>query len=638
MSRTSAFNHKSVPSFTTSVARCGVRGALRPFLRREDIAFVAALVVPEGTADYYRRAASSLLQDAVPVDRNYNELAVVFTLVEQPVDPRSVFDWMKKGRQIVVVTERRDNLPAEFVAGADLIAEVGRPSPEHFVAAAMEVRLPGMTREHAEFLSGLSLDAVLASVRPTRPLMSSMRQLRRMVAVPTEPAELAEPVPETRLEDMHGYGEAREWGLRLADDLAAWKRGEIKWEDIDRGAVLCGPPGCGKTTYAKALAASCGVELVVTSAARWQAAGHLGDYLKAMRASFRQAALKSPSILFLDELDSVGSREARTDSDNYDYRRQAINGLLECLDPSEGREGVVVVGATNDVSAIDPALMRPGRLELRIDIPLPDARSRMGILQHHLKGQALSGDLSLFVRGTRGWSGADIERLARDARRLARRQRVPVSLEHLEEAMPERYTLSADELRNAAVHEAGHALVGVLLDIDVLRQVRVEREAMVRSGVQSIGITAFEPAAGRVKTVEYYDGRIAMLMGGIAAEKLVFGSHADGAGGDPSSDLVIASDIATRIERHYGFGESLTVVLGTGHRPLDALRSTDPELRRMVDLRLRSQFERAFTLLADYRRELDMLAAALVDMDFVDGEFVRALCAARSENTASVAP
>ena len=204
--------------------------------------------------------------------------------------------------------------------------------------------------------------------------------------------------------------------------------------------------------------------------------------------------------------------------------------------------------------------------------------------------------------------------------------------------MPERYTLSADELRNAAVHEAGHALVGVLLEIDVLHQVRVEREAMVRSGVQSIGITAFEPTAGRVKTVEYYDGRIAMLMGGIAAEKLVFGSHADGAGGDPSSDLMIASDIATRIERHYGFGESLTVVLGTGHRPLDALRSADPELRRMVDLRLRSQFERAFTLLADYRRELDMLADALVDNNFVDGEFVRALCAAKSGNTASVAP
>jgi len=636
MSYRLASRPQSPPHLVIAVARCGARNALRPFLRRENLAFIAVLIAPEGTVDYYRRAVSSLIQNPAHVDEYGNDTTSVFTVVENTIEPRSVYDRVKHARQVVAVTEKREYLPADFLAGADLVTEVVRPTPDHFIAAAREAKVRGMTREHAEFLSTVSFDTILVAVRRTRPLLSAVRQMMRMAAMATEPA--AEPAPETRLEDMHGYGEAREWGLRLAEDLAAWRRGEIEWEDVDRGAVLCGPPGCGKTTYAKALAASCGVELVVTSAARWQAAGHLGDYLKAMRASFKLATTKSPSILFLDELDSVGSREARTDSDNYDYRRQAINGLLECLDPSEGREGVVVVGATNDVSAIDPALMRSGRLELCIDIPLPDARSRVGILHHHLKGLALSEDLSLFVRATRGWSGADIERLARDARRLARRRRVPLSLEHLEEAMPERYTLSVEELRHAAIHEAGHALVGVLLESDVLRQVRVEREAMVRAGVQSIGITAFEPAMGRVRTVEYYDGRIAMLMGGIAAEKLVFGSHADGAGGDPSSDLMLASDIATRVERHYGFGEALTVVLGKGDRPLDSLRNGDPELRRLVDLRLRSQFERAFALLTDYRRELDTLAAALVENDFVDGEFVRALCTARSENTASVAP
>ncbi|MDW5314494.1 AAA family ATPase [Rhizobium sp. PL01] len=390
-----------------------------------------------------------------------------------------------------------------------------------------------------------------------------------------------------------------------------------------------GPPGCGKTTYAQALANSCEANLVVASAARWQAAGHLGDYLKAMRSAFTQAMKQKPCILFVDEFDSFGDREGEDDHAK-DYRRQVINGMLECLDPVEGREGVVVVGATNNPSAIDPALLRPGRLETLIEIPLPDATARVAILRHHLRDQAFGGELVRFALATRGWSGADIEKLARDARRLSRRRKVALSEDLLLEVMPARYVLSESEVRHTAVHEAGHALVGVVLACDVLNHVHIDRDAALQGGAQSVGMTVFKPEVGRVKRASYYDDRIAMLLGGIAAETLVYGSHADGAGGEPSSDLMLASDTATKLERHYGFGEVLSAELGKGNRPLEYLRGRDPELRSLVDARLKTQFNRAMALLSEHRQELDNLTDTLIDKGRVIGDEVRALLDVKS--------
>jgi ATP-dependent Zn protease len=148
-------------------------------------------------------------------------------------------------------------------------------------------------------------------------------------------------------------------------------------------------------------------------------------------------------------------------------------------------------------------------------------------------------------------------------------------------------------------------------------------------------MTVFEPEVGRVKTVSYYDDRITMLLGGIAAETLVYGCHADGAGGAPSSDLVLASDTATKLERHYGFGEVLSVELGKGDRPLEYLRDRDPKLRGLVDARLKTQFDRAVALLSERRQELDHLTEALVAKGHVIGDEVRALLGVKSRSTES---
>lgn len=624
------------PPLVIAVAQCGVRHVLRPFLRRKHLAFIAVLIAPEDTADYYRRAVSSLIQDPAHVDEYGNDTAVAFTVGQSTMEPRSVYDRIKHARQVVVVAEKREYLPADLLAGADLVADIASPTPGHFIAAAREANVPGMTRAHAEFLSTKSFDAILVAVRQTRPLMSSVRQMKRMAAKPAEPEPTPEKSTSVGLEDMHGYGKAKEWGLQLAADLRAWRDGDIPWDDVDRGALLFGPPGCGKTSYARALANSCGVKLINASAARWQASGHLGDYLKAMRSAFSDAAKSAPCILFIDEADSFGDREAGGDSDHRDYRRQVINGLLECLDPVEGREGVVVVAATNNPSAIDRALLRSGRLETSIEIPLPDAQARVAILRHHIRESPVHGDLARFVSGTAGWSGADIEKLARDARRLARRRGMPLDERVLMEAMPARYLLSDAELLRIAVHEAGHAIVGSVLGSETLVSVAIAREAPASGGIGSVGTTSFVPHRGAVRNAAYYDDWIAMLLAGTAAELVVLGDRADGAGGAPSSDLVLATDAATRVERQLGLGENLSADLGKGDRPLEHLRATDPDLRRLVERRLKTQFDRAVDLLAGYRPQLDRLVELLLSNGSVQGARVRDLLGEPTRNAASV--
>ena len=639
MSYRSINRPNSPPHLAIEVAKCGVRRALRPFLRRKNLAFIAVLIAPENTADYYRRAVSSLIEDPANADEYGNDPAVAFTVGESTIDARSFYGRIKYARQVVIITEKREYPPADFLAGADLVADIASPTTEHFIAAAREAKVPGMTEAHAEFLSTKSFDAILVSIRPTRPLMSSVRQMKRMEAKPVEPTPTPKASSAVGLEDMHGYGKAKDWGIQLAEDLNAWRAGEINWEDVDRGALLYGPPGCGKTSYAKALATTCSVELVVASAARWQSKGHLGDLLGAMRAAFTEATKKAPSVLFIDEFDSFGDRDGPTSDDHHrDYRRQVINGLLECLDPSEGREGVVVIGATNNPDGIDAALLRSGRLETMIEIPLPDAAARVEILRHHLKGDKIDGDLGKVVAATRSWSGADIEKLARDVRRLARRRQSTITESLLLEVMPKRYVMTANELRHAAVHEAGHAIVGLLLGCDVLVGVHIERDVPVGGARQSAGCASFEPADGIIRTSAHYDDRIAMLLGGIAAETVVFGFHADGAGGAPASDLALATDVATRAERHYGLGATLSVELGHGSHPLESIRKRDPELRRLVESRLRKQFDRAIRILTERRSDLDALVDRLVAHGHVTGDNVRAMLSRGSRDTASVVP
>jgi cell division protease FtsH len=185
------------------------------------------------------------------------------------------------------------------------------------------------------------------------------------------------------VETLSGYGQARGWALDLKADLSLWRQGSLAWSDMSTKLLLSGPPGTGKTTFAKALCNTLQVPMLATSLATMLEPGYLGDVLKAMTSAFETASDHAPAILFIDEFENIGKRSSGGDK-NTEYWNSVVNRMLELLDGANRTEGVIVVAATNFSDRIDPALLRSGRIETRIDIPLPDTTALAGILGHHL--------------------------------------------------------------------------------------------------------------------------------------------------------------------------------------------------------------------------------------------------------------
>ena len=191
-------------------------------------------------------------------------------------------------------------------------------------------------------------------------------------------------MPALRVEALAGYGEATDWALALKSDLELWKAGRLEWSEMSTRLLLAGPPGTGKTTFARALANTLQLRLYATSVGTWLEPSHLGDVLARMAAAFAEAEANAPCILFVDEIDGIGRRGAGA-RDYDDYWISVVNRALELLDGAVKSQGVIILGATNHPEAIDRALLRSGRLETRIDIPLPDVDALVAILRHHLK-------------------------------------------------------------------------------------------------------------------------------------------------------------------------------------------------------------------------------------------------------------
>lgn len=444
--------------------------------------------------------------------------------------------------------------------------------------------------------------------------------LTRLAALVSAPSGAGDTI---RLDDLHGMDAAVEWGRALARDLADYARGELKWRDIDRGALLAGPPGTGKTTWARALAAECDVPLVIGSFARWQASGtgHLGDMLSAMRKCFDDARRQVPSILFIDEIDSVGSRE-QFSGHNASYNQQVVNAFLELLDGVEGRDGVVVIGACNDPDTIDPAIRRPGRLDRFIKVSLPDLPALGKIFRFHLGADNLAdADLASVARLCLGASGADVEQYVRGARRRARTARRPMTIDDLMVEIRGEPSEPNPDAWRTTVHEAGHAVATAILRPGALLGVTVRPVGDIG------GATAARDDA--LPVLSQIEARLVCIMAGRAAERLILGQVSTGSGGDGTSDLARATVVAlqTIISFRMHGNEPPTWLGQPESADIGKVLLARPEVAARVDAMLTAAEDGADQFVAAHRKHIEVVAVLLARCESLSGGDVTAIIA-----------
>jgi len=448
-------------------------GGLHHVLRAQPC--IVGFVVPDDDdRRIYADAAKALMRemswDALGIqldllDTDYDVVTFEGGKLKRSADIGYLRDALASRLRFMAFASSVDDFPALFRTAADAILAPGLPDRRLLAGAIRQVLGQQPDEGLLDVAEGAAIGMLGFILRPGR----TRRQMIRLLevtrpGVPIVPDTPGRDEDRPTLDDLHGLGEAAERGRSLARDLADYQAGRIPWSDVDPGMLVSGPTGTGKTTFARALANTCGLNLHAHSLARWQSRGHMGDLLKAMRAAFDAAKRDAPCILFIDELDSFGDRE-RLSGKNENYEREVINGFLECLDGIGGREGVVVIGATNHPDLIDPAIRRPGRLDRHVVIPLPDLEARKGILRHHLRDALPDTDLTDAADRLEGASGAVIEQAVRDARRRARTDRRAMVNEDLLASLPKRVRLTDASFRRACVHEAGHAVVGYLLAV-----------------------------------------------------------------------------------------------------------------------------------------------------------------------------
>ena len=431
------------------------------------------------------------------------------------------------------------------------------------------------------------------------------------------------------LDRLHGMGEARQIAEDLIADIRAAQDGQIPWSAIDKGLLLIGAPGTGKTTLARAIAKESGVKFVAASAAKWQSAGSLDVHLRAMRADFAEAQRYAPTILFIDELDSIGSREDLS-GPNAVYQTDVINALLEEIQGFGPTGSVIVIGATNYPEKVDPALRRAGRLDQVVEIPLPNVEGLENIFGYHLSlfredggAQAPDVDQRALAELAFGLTGADVEFFVRGAARRARRENRPVAHNDLVAEVTRRPRrpdsaprLTAVEMHRVAVHEAGHTVARL---ISFTQGEDLTFASIIPRLDGTLGFTGFVPAKTHVLTRRMMFERLETTLAGRAAEEVVFGADeiGGGAGGsDTGCDLAVATRWAILIVCQSGLGDD-----GLLRWTIQPTAEQDAKIDDVINGAYRSIRGR----LQACRPLLDHVVAALTDKQELSGRELRQL-------------
>lgn len=392
-----------------------------------------------------------------------------------------------------------------------------------------------------------------------------------------------------------------------------------------RGCLLSGPPGTGKTLLAKAIAGEADVPFISCSASQFIEL-FVGLGASRIRGLFANARKKAPCIIFIDEIDAIGKQRggALVAGGGNDEREQTLNQLLTEMDGFSDNSGVVILGATNRPDVIDPALLRPGRFDRKIEVSLPTVGERKSILHVHSANKILDSnvDLSAVAQMSAGFSGADLANLMNEAAILAAREkRIQIRKKDIGEAfdkvtmgLPSSRVMSASAKRRVAYHESGHALVGALLpQFDSLGKVTIIPRGMAG------GVTQFLPGEEIVDsglvTKAYLESKIMVALGGKVAEEVVYGKDNTTTGA--SSDMSAVTDIATQMVRTFGFSRLGSLSIGPGASP-DLLADVDEEVRAIVQ----GCYDKTAALIRDNFSSLEALCNLLVERETVDGSDV----------------
>ena len=440
--------------------------------------------------------------------------------------------------------------------------------------------------------------------------------------------------PSTTFDDVAGYGGVKLEISEVVDFLKTPARFKDIGARIPKGILLVGPPGTGKTLLARAVAGEAGVPFMSVSGSDFMEM-FVGVGASRVRDLFATARKQAPAIVFIDEIDSIGRKRGAGLGGGHDEREQTLNQLLSEMDGFEPTEGIVVMAATNRPDILDAAILRPGRFDRQIVVPLPDLEERLPILQVHCKDKRVAPtvDLGVVARGTPGMSGADLANLVNEAALHAVRRGSEV-IENVDfEAARDRVlmgqrreslVLSDEEKERVAFHEGGHAVLAyVLPGADPVHKVTILPTGM------ALGVTMQLPMEERhIHPRQNIEDSLAVRMGGRAAELLVYGDLSTGA----SNDLVGNTELARKMVREWGMSDKIgpmawgsqgQVFLGEDlMHTRDYSEHTGQVIDDEVEIILRAQEERALEVLARHRGGLDAVARALLDEETINGETV----------------
>jgi len=441
-------------------------------------------------------------------------------------------------------------------------------------------------------------------------------------------------------DDVAGVDEAKQELVEIIDYLKNPEKFAALGGRIPKGVLLVGPPGTGKTLLAKAVAGESGVPFLSMSGSEFVEM-FVGMGAARVRDLFEQAKQKAPCIIFIDELDALGKARGFGVTSGHDEREQTLNQLLVEMDGFDSRTGVIIMAATNRPEILDPALLRPGRFDRHVLVDRPDKKGRMDILRVHLKKVKIGPDVDVekLANMTPGMVGADLANLVNEAALLAvRHNKNQVEMAEFEEAVEriiaglekKNRLISKEEREIVAYHEMGHALVALSLP----GTDPVQKISIIPRGIAALGYTIQVPTEDRflMKKTELLN-KIASILGGRAAEEIIFGDISTGA----HNDLARATDIARSMIKEYGMSGQLGQVyfadekrpyfldIGSGPARGDYSEATaeliDSEIRQIID----EQYKRAKEILLNRKEALVRGAKLLLEKEKLEGEEIRAL-------------